>query len=168
MITRRRRSEAAPAAEPEVQAQPSRLRRFRPQPTQKAAAPVDKRDYYGESIKALQSVAKLQEQIDKLTQQRESHERHIDFLMGEGKLEHIDDGVWQADRKAKMSPSSTDIDLAKFRKYIGEEKFATVISVKVTEAKAMVAEKEYVKAGITTTAGKLGDPKTAISRKKKK
>ena len=152
-----------PNATPEPAAS-SRVRRFRAP----AAKPVDERDYYGEVNKGLQSIAKLQDQIETLTKQLESQERHVDFLMATGKLEHVDDGVWQADRKGKMSPSSTTIDLPKFRKYVGEAKFATVISVKVTEAKALVAEKEYDKAGITSTAGTLGEPKTTVSRSKKK
>lgn len=166
-ITRRRPIPRKPEAAPQQEATPSRVRRFRAKPA--PAAPVDDRDYYAESITSLQSIAKLEDQIEKLTQQKESHQRHLAFLLEKGELTHVDDGIWQADRKEITTSASTEIDIPKFRKYVGEAKFSTVISITVKDAKSLVAEKEYPRAGITTKpGGGTGEYKTTISRKKKK
>lgn len=145
-----------------------RTRPTRPAVAQARRVVRTRQNFFGDVCEKLKLIANLEEQAEELARQRTEIEEEIEALMVAGKLQDVDDGVWSAAYKPSAGRASSEVDLTKFRKYVGDAKFFSVVKVGVTDAKTLVSEKEWVKAGITTVEGKAGPQKLSITRKKKK
>lgn len=126
------------------------------------------RDYYSEVIALLKSVAELDAEQESLKRRTLETEQAIEALMTEGKLEKVDDGVFQAKRAETVTRSTRVIDLKALRKKVGDATFLKMCSVTIATAKDFLSEKELALVSEVQEGSGTGEYKTTVSRVKKK
>lgn len=117
--------------------------------------------------KQLQTIAKIDRQMEDLLRNRAAAEEEVKVLFAAGADEVVSDGIYEVKEVTPQGRSSTTVDPLKFKKVAGEEAFWKCCKVGVTEAKTFLSEKEMTRV-TTVVEGKPGKTEVVISKIKKK
>lgn len=113
---------------------------------------------------SLKSIAKLQEQAEKIRIELAQKETVLFDMMVKNKFEKVEVDAAVAEVTQSAGKSTNIIDVKAFRKKVSDDDFLACISVGVTKAKEVLGQKELDK--ITTTIpGKTGEKKLKITRR---